>query len=244
MSSTLLAIETATEICSVAVFIDGRPRVELNLSRPRAHAEFLAPLIGDALRYTECEPSQIDVISVSAGPGSYTGLRIGVSTAKGLALAVDAKLVAVPSLEAQAARLLDVAAPGDVICAAFNSRRDELYLAVYRVESRMTLRLTREPAVVSQADLKTWLPVPDDHCMWIAGEGADRISSNMEPAANIRIMQRDSAVNVPSASFVARMALPRIAANHFEDVSSFEPAYLKEFVALKPTRSAFDRLSF
>src|SRR5690554_576977 len=116
LSVNLLAIETATNVCSVAVAQSGRLRAEISLSRPRAHAEHLVPMIQDALRYADVRADQLQVVAVSSGPGSYTGLRIGVSTAKGLAEAVEAALVGVPTLMGLAAQIQTV--PGEYVAAA------------------------------------------------------------------------------------------------------------------------------
>jgi len=157
---------------------------------------------------------------------------------------VGAKLVAVPSLEAQAARIVGYTVPGDLICAAFNARRDEVYSCVFRVDTGESLFALGEPAALAVTDLATWLPIQGDGRLWLVGEGAPRLVLALEPTWGPRIMRPDSAVNVPSAASVARLALVRIAASRYEEIPSFEPYYLKDFVARKPTRSLFERLPF
>ena len=134
MASTLLALETATDVCSAALMRDGTLTAQASLHRPRVHAEQLAPLIRDLLARAAVDRSALDAVAVSMGPGSYTGLRIGVSTAKGLALAVDAVLIGVPTLEALAASVQPCAELGDVACALLDARRDEVYAAAYRFD--------------------------------------------------------------------------------------------------------------
>ncbi|RMH54049.1 MAG: tRNA (adenosine(37)-N6)-threonylcarbamoyltransferase complex dimerization subunit type 1 TsaB, partial [Bacteroidetes bacterium] len=115
MPTYLLALETATDVCSAALAEGDRLLVEETLYRARLHAERLVLLIEDVLRHADLTPAAVAAVAVSGGPGSYTGLRIGVSTAKGLAAATGAALVAVPSLEAQAAAVAPFAAAGDLI---------------------------------------------------------------------------------------------------------------------------------
>src|SRR5690606_13682330 len=140
------AIETATTVCSVALWTDEDVVVEAALYRPRAHAENLVPLIGDVLRYGAIAPRDVDAVAVSAGPGSYTGLRIGASTAKGLVTAVDAELVAVPSLEALASAAADLIGESDMLLAVFGARRDEVFAAAFCKQADGGLRIHRETA--------------------------------------------------------------------------------------------------
>ena len=133
MSATLLALETATDVCSVAVLRDGAVTAQASLHRPRVHAEQLVPLVDNLLERAAVNRADLDAIAVSMGPGSYTGLRIGVSTAKGLAMALDAALIGVPTLEALAASVQPAAATGDVACALLDARRDEVYAAAYEI---------------------------------------------------------------------------------------------------------------
>lgn len=238
----LLAIETATDVCGVALVQDGRLVAELSLRRPRAHAENLVPMIQDALRYGGLESRAVEAVAVSAGPGSYTGLRIGASTAKGLAAAVDARLVAVPSLEALAACVASTAAPGDAILAAFNSRRDELYVGVFLVEEDGALKPHRDPAALAVDELPGLLADLATDRLWLVGEGAEKAAAALNAFARIRLL--DPARFLPSAASVARLALPKLAAGRTEDLAAFEPFYLKAFIPQKRQQSAFERLSF
>lgn len=236
----LLALETATEVCSVALAEGERLVAELTLRRPRAHAEALTPMIGEALRLAKAAPADLGAVAVSAGPGSYTGLRIGASTAKGLALATGAHLVAVPSLEAQAAAALPLAAPGDAIAAFFNARRAEVYAALFtRTDERLAVRAG--PAALPLADVAAWLAAAEDRRLWLVGEGAEAVSATLgETAAAVL----DPETCAPSARYVLRQARPRLAEERFENVAAFEPAYLKAFVAKKPESSIFEKLTF
>ncbi|MEO1077246.1 MAG: tRNA (adenosine(37)-N6)-threonylcarbamoyltransferase complex dimerization subunit type 1 TsaB, partial [Bacteroidota bacterium] len=107
-----LGIETATDVCSVALLEDDAVLAEASLRLPRQHAARLMPLVRDVLAHTGRATTDLDLVSVSEGPGSYTGLRIGVSTAKGLCLATGAALVGVGSLDALAQTADGIAEPG------------------------------------------------------------------------------------------------------------------------------------
>ncbi|MDX1547581.1 MAG: tRNA (adenosine(37)-N6)-threonylcarbamoyltransferase complex dimerization subunit type 1 TsaB, partial [Rhodothermales bacterium] len=219
---------------------------EVSLRRPRAHAEQLVPMVGEALRLAGRAAADLGAVAVSQGPGSYTGLRIGASTAKGLALAAGARLVAVPSLEALAARAAPFASAGDLVLPAFNARRDEVYVAAFRVDASRVdaggaLTLLKETAALSPAALAAWAPPSEGGGVWLLGEGAAQTAPALAEAG-IEARALGPEAVAPSAAAVARRAWPRIEAGAFEDVAAFEPFYLKAFVAKKPKGSIFDRL--
>lgn len=244
MASTILALETATDVCSVALLQGEKVTVSLTLARPRAHAENLVLLIRDALRYATISVSDLDAIAVSKGPGSYTGLRIGVSTAKGLAAASNTPLIGVPSLEALASSALPTATPGDLVVPAFNARRDEVYIAAYQVTQDHTLTPYAETAAKTLPDLLAWLDAPASARLWVLGDGAAKITSTLAeiPDATLHVLATET--HAPSADWVARVALSYWQAGNVEDLATFEPFYLKAFVAKKQKRSIFEKLPF
>ncbi|HMB94167.1 MAG TPA: tRNA (adenosine(37)-N6)-threonylcarbamoyltransferase complex dimerization subunit type 1 TsaB [Rhodothermales bacterium] len=243
MPPTLLALETATDVCSVALMADGQILADLTLRRPRAHAESLVPMIQDALRYAGLTASALDAVAVSMGPGSYTGLRIGMSTAKGLAMAVDAKLMGVPSLEAMAAAAVQRVAPGDVIGALFNSRRHEVYAAAFRRGAESTLEPLAGAEALLLDDLPGWLENLAGDRLWLVGEGVPRAEPLLPDLhRNVQVLAPE--IVAPSATWIAKQAVPRYEQGLFEDLAAFEPFYLKAFVAKKPKASIFEKLNF
>ena len=282
----ILAIETATDRCGVALLSDRNLLVELLLTRPRSHAESLVPMIQEALSLARVSAAQIEVVAVSMGPGSYTGLRIGVSTAKGLAFASDATLVGVPSLDALALAVADHASAGDHLLTAFAARRDEVYARLFIVADGRTstipaaaspaaqsnspdhdaasengpapvdaeksdrnlrvLEVVRDTAAVPLAELQAWLGDVAGR-LWIAGDAADRIEAVLATQAPRQTMKalscRLSSV-LPTAAAVGRLVPEVLATTGPADLATFEPYYLKEFVAKKPKRTIFDRLPF
>lgn len=238
----LLAIETATSVCSVALWQDGEVTVELTLNRPRAHAENLVPMLSDALRYGGLKASDVDVLAVSAGPGSYTGLRIGVSTAKGLAAAVDAKLVAVPSLEALAFGSRYALSEGDVMVAAFDARRDEVFAAAFAASTNGRLDEVRRTDAILVGEAAEWLGNVEGNVL-LAGDGAAKLHVALT-GLDFDVMRLPQMDVFPSAGAVARLGAERLSSGDTADVASFEPHYLKEFVARKPATTAFEKLPF
>lgn len=244
MASTILALETATDVCSVALLQGDAVTVSLTLNRPRAHAENLVLLIQDALRYAQVTANDLDAIAVSQGPGSYTGLRIGVSTAKGLAAATDTPLIGVPSLEALAASVAPLAAPDDLVIAAFHARRNEVYGAAYRVTDNGTLVTHAETTAQTLPQILDWLTPPEAPTFWLAGNGASHLVPILSDLPDATVHVLPPTTHSPSAAWVARLALPHLQAGNVEDLASFEPFYLKAFVAKMQKRSIFERLPF
>lgn len=229
----VLAIETASQLCSVAILEGSEVAVVLSLSLPRAHAERLPILIRDALGYAGMGPEEMTTVAVSAGPGSYTGLRIGVSAAKGFAYAVQANLVAVDSLYARARAAAALLPAGGILGCVLPSRRDEVYAGVYSVQNEGSLEPVSSGMAVAVSDFPGLLPAHSAPVL-LVGEGAARLSA-------LQSVSPDSLRIIPGpvpgfdASWIARIALERIRAGEFEDLMLFEPSYLKPYNAIIPT---------
>ena len=141
----ILHIDTATDNSLVALSRNGQLLSAIENNGQRNHASFINNHIDEVLKAAGIGLPQLSAIALCGGPGSYTGLRIGVSAAKGLALSIDARLIGIPTLEALAASTAAIAQPGDVICATLNARRDEVYAAAFEV-AEGTLLSTAEAA--------------------------------------------------------------------------------------------------
>jgi tRNA threonylcarbamoyladenosine biosynthesis protein TsaB len=232
----ILAIETSTDICSVALLRGRQVCIEIHLDRPRAHAEQLVPMIRDVLASQREHKVSIAAVAVSGGPGSYTGLRIGSSTAKGFCLGTGARLIAVPSLQGLAARVVPVLKENDVVATFFNSRRDEVYGAAYRVLADRP-EVALEAEALAYDEVASWLAQLPDRPV-LAGEGAPGVARLIDGAHPVL----DPRVYRPGAAAIGLLAMDRFERNLFEDLTTFEPAYLKEFVAKKAARSIFERM--
>lgn len=241
MDARLLALETATDVCSAALMQEETLLAEVQLHRPRVHAERLAPLVHDLLARCEVAADDLDAVAVSMGPGSYTGLRIGVSTAKGLALATDAALIGVPTLEALAASIHPYAQDGDVVSALLDARRNEVYAAAYRIEGD-ALAPYADTVARSVEALTDWLGTVEG-TLWLVGDGTAKAAPIFEPIAP-RLRVLSPPLHAPSAAWVARCGWPRLARGATDDLAAFEPYYLKDFAGTPPAQTPLERLSF
>lgn len=231
----LLALETATSTCGVAVMQDDTVVAEAHLHRPRMHSERLTPLIEEELHQGGVSPEDLDAVAVSMGPGSYTGLRIGVSTAKGWALATDAALVGVPTLEAFAAQLGPVASSGDVACALIDARRDEVYAGAFRfTPDALTEHAPTKALTIDR--LSEWLGAVEGR-LWLLGDGAAKAQEALASVGSgLRLISPEDFS--PSAKWVARRGRHRLATEGAADLATFEPFYVKD-VHATPAPSPF-----
>lgn len=223
----LLCIESSAEVCSVALASSGEVLALKESAPERDHARLLAPFIRSVLSEAGVAPQQLDAVAVSKGPGSYTSLRIGASTAKGLCYGAGKPLIAVGSLHALAALATAKAAllPTDALCPMLDARRMEVYAAMFNANG---VQQTEVAAMtVSESSF--------------AGElGRQRIVFFGSGAGKCRpLLQHANAIFIEvqaSASGMARLAGQRFEEQRFEDVAYFEPFYLKDFVAIKSAK--------
>ena len=231
----ILCLETATPTCSVALN-DGDHTIALRECQGQnAHSEKITRFIQEVLDEAGIGYDRLDAVAVSQGPGSYTGLRIGVSTAKGVCYAADKPLLAIDTLQAMAlgmmARLGDAVQPTDLFVPMIDARRMEVYCTVFDAGLH---RLQDTQAVVF--DTETPLPSPlaahhsSHNTLWLFGDGAPKLAPLFAAAPEIRVVDDF----YPSAAFMAALSDQALKAGRVVDVAYFEPFYLKDFVAGKP----------
>ncbi|WP_222983225.1 tRNA (adenosine(37)-N6)-threonylcarbamoyltransferase complex dimerization subunit type 1 TsaB [Flagellimonas meishanensis] len=215
----ILNLETATTNCSVCVS-DGNTVIALkeNNAVDYSHSEQLHIFIRDAVEEASLSFSDLDAIAVSKGPGSYTGLRIGVSAAKGLCFSLDLPLISVPTLQSMALQIRPE--KGEVIIPVLDARRMEVYASVFN-ENHEEIRETRAE-IIDETSFSTYTATQKVH---IIGSGAKKC----EEILNYPNFHFDAAI-VPSAKEMATIAHQKYQAKKFEDVAYFEPFYLKDFV--------------
>lgn len=224
--SCILNIETSTNVCSVALSQDGVCLYEdVNMEGP-SHAQVLAGYVKNAVSFADSHAIPIDAIAISKGPGSYTGLRIGVSEAKGVAYGRDAKLLSVPTLKLLTVPILlgHEELPEDaLLCPMIDARRMEVYCALY---DRALNEVVQTQALVIDSDsFKDYL---DKQPIYFIGNGADKCVETIQHP-NAHFIKNI----VPRAKNMIPLAEMAMAKEQFEDVAYFEPFYLKEFVATK-----------
>jgi tRNA threonylcarbamoyladenosine biosynthesis protein TsaB len=229
----ILCLETATPLCSVAL-CDRNGVVALKeSSEGRSHASQLTPFIDELLKKVGIKADELDAIAVSKGPGSYTGLRIGVSTGKGIAYAASTPLISVDTtllmfhgFSAIANKKYDIL-QSDLFCPALDARRMEIYYSVYDAEGN-TVKSVRAEII----DDNSMRDIPESSRIFIFGDGAAKCREVMK-RRNV-IFDDDFFI---SAAFMCSPAYKAFDNNRFEDVAYFEPFYLKDFLTSKPLKN-------
>ena len=226
--STILHIETSTDVCSVAVSEDSQVIFQQEDHSGPNHAERLGTMVDEALSFTDNHAIPFDAVAVSCGPGSYTGLRIGVSMAKGICYGRDLKLIAVPTLELLCVPVLLREIPEDdaLLCPMLDARRMEVYAGIFD----RSLRPVREIGadVVTADTYKTYL---DEHPVYFFGNGAKKCMETINHP-NAHLIEGIE----PLAKWMQPLAERRFLNEQFEDVAYFVPYYLKDFVAKMPKK--------
>ncbi|MDR0430884.1 MAG: tRNA (adenosine(37)-N6)-threonylcarbamoyltransferase complex dimerization subunit type 1 TsaB [Tannerellaceae bacterium] len=221
--SCILLIETATSVCSTTLSIDGKITDEKVSFEGPSHAALLGVYVEEALTKAKKEGVTPDAIAVSSGPGSYTGLRIGVSLAKGLCFGYGIPLIAVPTLDIMASRVIrnNSFPDGTLYCAMLDARRMEVYAAIYD-ERLKVVRGTSADIVTTD----TYASYLDKQPVVFFGNGASKCKEVITSGNAVFI---DDVV--PLATDMIPFASKAFHDKKFEDVAYFEPFYLKEFVA-------------
>jgi len=214
----ILCIETTTTNCSVAISVGGKITTikEIN-NKQYSHAEKLHLFIEDVLNEANIQKTQLDAIAVSKGPGSYTGLRIGVSAAKGLCFALDIPLIAVSTLEALAYQVTSV---DGVIIPMLDARRMEVYSAVFNSDKKDLREIKAE--ILDESSFSEYL---EEGKAYFIGDGVAKFKNICSHTNAIFIEDK-----FPSANDMRFLAEEKFKKSEIEDVAYFEPYYLKDFV--------------
>ncbi|MEO2050981.1 MAG: tRNA (adenosine(37)-N6)-threonylcarbamoyltransferase complex dimerization subunit type 1 TsaB [Allomuricauda sp.] len=215
----LLNLETATTNCSVSISKDDQIiALKENNAENYSHSEQLHIFIKEALQEASLSFSDIEAVSISKGPGSYTGLRIGVSAAKGLCFSLDVPLISIPTLESMA-RQVELQA-GEIVIPVLDARRMEVYSCVYDADYQ-EIRETRAEII----DEGSFAEYASASKVYLIGSGAEKCRGVLEHPN----FQFEETI-VPSAREMAPLAFKKFQVKQFEDVAYFEPYYLKDFV--------------
>ena len=218
----ILNIETATKNCSVALAFEGKLIAikEIN-SGSYSHAELLHPFVKEVLEMAKISIDQIQAIAVSKGPGSYTGLRIGVSAAKGFCFAQNIPLISIETLRSLSHSL---AIDNGVIAPLLDARRMEVYSAVFSSDYEQIRAI--EAQIIDKNSFEEYLKQGK---VYFLGDGAEKCKDLLTHSNAVFIEDQ-----FPSAKEMCALSYVKYKKNDIEDVAYFEPYYLKDFVALKP----------
>lgn len=218
----ILSLETATTNCSVALSKNGKTiSFKEDNDKGYSHAERLHVYIDTVLKEAGVTSHNLDAIAVSKGPGSYTGLRIGVSTAKGLSYALEKPLISISTLKALA---YQVKIDDGVIVSMLDARRMEVYSAVYD-SNYNEIRETQAQIL----DKTSFISDLNQNNVYFIGNGVEKTKNLINHPNAVFIEDK-----LPSAKEMGALAYNKYRISNFEDVAYFEPYYLKDFVALKP----------
>ena len=222
----ILSLETSTSICSAAIHHDGKLIALSELHEEQAHASRLALLVDGLLSVANLKPDMLDAIAVSSGPGSYTGLRIGTSMAKGLCFSLNLPLISISALELMAFRMSKSGLIQGKLCPLLDARRMEVYCALYDEHAKLMSQIL--PVEIEES---TFNDVLNESRVYFFGPGAEKCR-NVITHANAVFAEGI----YPSASELGELASERLKRGDVEDLTSFEPLYLKEFLAKKSTK--------
>ena len=223
----IILIETSTELCSAAIASDGKIISYKESTKPREHASLTAVFIDEMLKETGMKVSDCSAVCVSMGPGSYTGLRVGVSTAKGLCFGAGIPMLAVGTLDTLVWQAGDRADYKHII-PMIDARRMEVYTAVFAPDGK---QLTDTEAKIIDAD--SFSDLLEEGPVLFIGDAAEKCSKViLHPHAHFEQC-------CPKASSMLIPAMAEYKEKRFKDVAYFEPFYLKDFVATTSRKKLF-----
>ncbi len=229
----ILCLETSTAVCSVALVENGVVVALRESLDGQNHAEKITVFIDEVMKEADVRYSDLDAVAVSKGPGSYTGLRIGVSTAKGLCYAMEKPLIAVDTLAAMTHGFGDddnnnnndfdtnITSTSTLFCPMIDARRMEVYSAFFDENLN---KISDTKAII--IDENSFSDLKQDHHLFLFGDGADKLASLFENEENITVIEKFHC----SAAYMAQLAEKALNEKDFVDTAYFEPFYLKDFV--------------
>lgn len=221
----ILCIETATTICSAAVFSNDDLLGYQEYRIDKSHSNLLPVIIQSTLEGASLSKSDINAVAVSEGPGSYTGLRIGASIAKGLCYSLNLPLIAVNTLHSMAAEVNKFNLSSALLCPMIDARRMEVYACIVDASSRMVEETA--PHIVDSDSFSSYL---ESNQVWFFGNGSDKCLEILGGHINAKFIPGV----VPSAKSMGELANVMFKSSAYVDLAYFEPFYLKEFRATKP----------
>lgn len=225
--SLILSIETASRVCSVALHKKEALIGQRKLNVDKAHSKFLAPMIRELFDLTGKAMKDLSAVAVSKGPGSYTGLRIGTSTAKGICYALEVPLLAVNTLLSMCQEANNNNPGGYHLCPMLDARRMEVYTLI--ADNQLNIQKDTRALIIQEDSFKEEL---DQQPLLFFGEGMPKARPFLEKHPGAFFMDHIE----PAAEYVGYLALAQYQKGEFENLEAFEPFYLKDFIATIPRK--------
>ena len=219
----ILGIDSSGLVASVAVIEDDNLLGEFTMNYKKTHSQTLLPMLDELAKMIELDLNTIDAIAVSGGPGSFTGLRIGSATAKGLGLALNKPLIHIPTVDALAYNLCG---HQDMVCPLMDARRNQVYTALYKWEEDGIVRLTDHLAIDLDEHLES-LKERTEKVIFL-GDGAPLFKAHIVEVLGDRALFAPSFANLQHASVLAELASKLYEEGKAEDPSTFVPMYLRK----------------
>jgi tRNA threonylcarbamoyladenosine biosynthesis protein TsaB len=217
----ILSIDTSTKVCSVALHQDTLLLGVFEMFTEKSHSSAITILIENIVQQCGFELKDLSAVAIAKGPGSYTGLRIGTATAKGLCFALDKPLIAINTLASMAYGLSrQMPFPHILFCPMIDARRMEVYCAIYNHTQEILLPV--DARIIQQDSFSQLIA---RHKIVFFGDGASKCKNVLNYSDNALFIENFH----PSAAYVGALALGKFNENIFEDIAYFEPFYLKEF---------------
>jgi tRNA threonylcarbamoyladenosine biosynthesis protein TsaB len=224
--SIILALETSTPVCSVALFKDKDLLSYSELRVEKSQSSNLTLMIKHCLEYARVSFAELDAVAVSKGPGSYTGLRIGVSTAKGICVGSNCKLIGINSLEGMLQNAIRYQRGFQYYVPMIDARRMEVYCLVGDAGGNIVN--STKPEIVDEA---SFMELADSSVVFF-GDGAEKLHDMFKGKTNFHIWDGFR----PDAKSIGALAFEKFEKGEFEDVAYFEPYYLKDYKTTQPKK--------
>lgn len=233
----IIGIESSSLVASAALWEDGKLLAEYTVDHKKTHSQTLLPMLEEICRMTECGTDSVDAVAVSAGPGSFTGLRIGAATAKGLGLALNVPLIAVPTLDAQAWGLYGVK---DLICPIMDAKRGQVYTGIYRFDEKDELTVLKASCAMDFGELAEELKAMGGR-VYFLGDGVPVFREKALELLGDKARFAPAGQDRQRAANVAALGALMLAEGRTVTSAAFAPEYLRESQAERVKRERESR---
>lgn len=223
--SKILLIETATKVCSIGISVNGQRISIRENDEQKSCSQVITVMIEEVMKESTIKLSELDAVAVSCGPGSYTGLRIGISTAKGICYGLNKPLISINTLEVLANGFKINGKNEAMLCPLIDAKRNESYVAIYG--RNLNQIIPPHPEIFNENSFEELL---NKTMVYFFGDGSSKLKGIIKNHKNAIF----EGPEYPSVAFMASSVEKKFCLNQFEDVAYFEPFYLKEFKSIRP----------